>query len=299
LNFKYDEEEYGKQIYTNGFQTDYTNSELTILVKYLKEVKKFKRKETEDFLYEFCKKYIKGFNKISYYKAIDRAILKGRRGDNKLVTIKSIPIFKEELIYIDSLEITHEYKKLLLSFLVNKKISLTIKDLHYGSNEMSTYFEGNKKRYEGIFKSANIVEKLKVDEMIHELVSKGVIQSVIKGSIILDYLYSIYKVREETIQVMNKKTEEIEDKIKKIIEYDIKDYELYEEINDLDNIGYIFDFYKEVNNVKRCDQCQCYIKLKSVNSKAKYCVGCAKIIKNEQNKRYIKDSKDKIGKCEC
>lgn len=293
MNFKYNEEQYGEEIYTNGFQTDYINSELTILVKYLKQIKNFKKKETEEFLYKFCEKHIEGFNKINYYKSIDKAILKGRKGDNKLITIKSISIYKEEMEYIDSLEIDHEYKKLLLVFLVNKKISLEIKRLNYCGNEMSTYFEGNKKRYGSIFKAANISGKLKIDEMIHELVNKNIIQSIIKGGIILEYLYPLYEIREEVIQVKNKITDKIEDKIKKIIVYDIKNYELYEEISDFENIGFVFDFYKEINNVKKCDNFrECKRLIRVTNNKIKYCKSCAEEKEKTRKREWKRNNKE-------
>jgi len=288
MNFKYNEKLYGETICNNGFQTEYINSELTILVKYLKEVKSFKRKETETFLYEFCEKYIEGFNKVKFFKVIDRAIVNGRKRSNKLIVIDKIPIYKEEIEAIDNLKIEHEYKKLLLAFLINKKISLTIRKIHDESiNTMSAYFEGNKKRYTDIFKTTNIVGKYKVEDMIHKLVDNNIIESVINGGIVLEFLYPIYDLEIESYQSKNYKTGKMEDKKKKIINYNVDDYELYEEISDFDNIGYVFDYYKGENGIKKCECCGKYIKQKS-KKPPKYCEICAKEInriKTLENKK--------------
>jgi hypothetical protein len=276
VDFKYNEELYGEKIFTEGFQTNYTSSELVILVKYLKEVKQYRRKDTEKFLYEFCKKYIEGFNEINYFKVIDRAIKMGRKKDNKLIVIKNIPIFKEELKYIDNLHISHEHKKLLLSFLVNKKIRLEIRNINNDekSKEIIAYFEGDKKRYGSLFRSSNVNNKYKINEMIHELVNEKIIQSIINGGIVLEFLYDIYETWEENIEVRNKITGKVEKQKRKHIIYDTQKYELYELIKDFDNIGYVFDYYKGENKIKKCQCCGKYIKQ---NGRVqKYCNECAK-----------------------
>ena len=99
MQYKYNEQEYGKKIYDDGFQTDFVRYELVVLVKYLKSIG-MKKKETEVFLYEFCEKYIISFNKIKYYKVIDGAIRDGRRGNNKLIVVKQILIMKKTIFLI-------------------------------------------------------------------------------------------------------------------------------------------------------------------------------------------------------
>lgn len=284
MDFKYNEKLYGETLFNNGFQTDYFNSELTILVKYLKEIKEYKRKDTEEFLYDFCKKYIEGFNEVKYFKVIDRAIVKGRKRDNKLMVIENISIYKKELEEIDKLNIEHEYKKLLLAFLISKKISLKIRESHDESiNEMSAYFEGDRKRYNDIFKTANIVGKYKVDSMIYELVNKKILESVINGGIILKYIYPIYDTRKETYKVKNKETDELEDKEKSIIVYNVDDYEIYEKITDFDNVGYIFDYYKKENGIKKCEFCGKFFKPK--NKKATTVKNCSEECSKASNKK--------------
>jgi hypothetical protein len=277
LNYKYNEELYGKTIYKKGFQTNYIKSELTILVKYLKQIENKNKKETEKILYEFCKKHIEGFNNIQYFKVIDSAIRNGRKKNNRLITIKSIPLYKKEIEYIDKLSLNHEYKKLLLSFLVNKRISHEVRKIHDSKcNELSVYFGGSNRKYRDVIKSANLVDKYKIDDMIYELVNSNIIASIINGDIVLEFMYKIYGYESEYVTIKDEVVEK-----KKII-FNPNNYEIYEELTNFENIGYIFDFYKGVNNVKKCGKCGTYIK--SNNNKHKYCKLCAKETNIEKTK---------------
>lgn len=64
--------------------------------------------------------------------------------------------------------------------------------------------------------------------------------------------------------------------------------DVYERITDFENIGYIFDYYKEEIRVKKCENCGKYIKAK--NNKTKYCDECAKKIKLEQTRSIARES---------
>lgn len=291
MNYKYNEKLYGEVLYKSGFQTNYTKSELVILVKYLKQIKGLSKKDTEKFIYEFCEKYLEGFNKVQYFKVIDSAIQKGRRKDNNLIVIENIPILKSELEYIDGLEIEHEYKKLLLAFIVHKKINLEIHRLIDEDAKLSAYFGGSNKKYREIFKTANISNKYKVNDMINELVNKGIIKSIIKGDILLDYMYSIYYTTEKEVEIKNKITHEANKEIRKTILYDVREEDIYESITNFDNIGYIFDYYKGTNKVKRCENCGDYIKQKS--NKTKYCDRCKKEIRKQDKLKCWNKNKNK------
>lgn len=261
MKYKYNEREYGEAIFNNGLQSDFVRYELVVLVKYLKSLG-YKKKETEVFLYDFCEKNIEGFNKVKYYKVIDGAIRDGRKRDNKLIEVKEILLMKNEMEYIDNLEVDHEYKKLLLGFLVKKKISLAINKINNDEATLSNYFGGGKKGFREVFQMSNIKSGYKVDSMITELVKKGIVISVIKGDVVLDY-------------------------ITKIPEGD----EVYEVIKDFDNIGWAFDYYKGVKGIKKCDECGDFIKITNIkNTSQRYCDKCSKS-KELERKRIWKNKK--------
>lgn len=271
MEYKYNEREYAKKIYKEGFQTRFIKYELVILVKYLKELGKTK-KDTEKEIYEFCEKHIEKFNKIKYYKILDGAIRDGRKKNNKLIVLDSIMIMNSELKHIDDLDIGHEYKKLLLSMLVSKKISFELSKIQPKQGEeekkLSLFVGGSTKKYKEIFKLANITGKYeiegkhytyKIDDMINDLVKKGLVSSLDNhsGLIYVNCLKEIEQDGEIFYELKNK---------------------------DFDNIGYIFDYYKGENKIKSCSECGSLFKQKS--NKQKYCDKCSKIIKNEQNKSY-------------
>ena len=250
VGYKYDELAYAEEIFKNGFQSTFLRYELVVLVKYLKHIG-YSKSSTEAFLYDFCRKHITGFNEVKYYKVIDGAIRDGRKKKNPLIIVQNIPIWISELEYIDSLNVDHEHKKLLLSFLVKKKISLEIHKLINKDAKISTYFEGNKKKFKEIFECANIVGKYKVDFMVNKLVKENIVISTYNGDLILDFINKI----------------ELLDKSSGV-------YHLLEPC-DFENVGAVFDCYKGTNKVAKCEVCGKIVKYKG-KKKNKYCEKCAK-----------------------
>lgn len=250
LGHKYNELEYAKEIFNNGFQSTFLRYELVVLVKYLKYLE-YGKKETEEFLYSFCRKHIDNFNVVKYYKVIDGAIRDGRKKKNPLIIVQDIPVLVSDLEYIDNLDIDNEHKKLLLSFLIKKKISLEIHKLINKEAKISVYFEGSKKKFKEIFDHANINGKYKVDFMVNKLVNKNIVTSTYDGNIILDFISEI----------------EANDKSKEV-------YHLLKPC-DFENIGLIFDCYKNINRVTKCESCGKIVKSKGKKYN-KYCEVCAK-----------------------
>ena len=277
MNYRYNELEYAEKIYKNGFQTDFIKYELILLVKYLKQEKNMKLNDTINFIYKFCEKHIESYNQVLFYKVIDGAIKEGRKRNNKLIEIKSLPIYKCELEYIDSIKIENDYKKILLSFLINKKISHEVMKINNKNidNKISVYFNGTMKKYNKILKVSNLKEKHDINLVINKLVDLNLnkndklIVPLVKGNIILQYINKIdYKKNNE-------------------IFYDMP-------ISGLNNIGYIFDYYKKVPNIKKCEGCKILIKSKS--NKQKYCPRCAKEIHKQNKLECWNKNKDKYRK---
>ena len=269
MTYKYNEKEYGKLIYEKGFQTRFIRYELIVLVKYLKYVEDFSKKKTEEFLYEFCKKYIEGFNKVKYYKVIDGAIRNGRKRSSKLIVIDKINIMKNEIEYIDKLDIDNEHKKLLLSILVSKKISMEIYKINHGEAKLSTYFNGTRKKFSEVFKNAKIIGKHKINDMIKHLVDKGILESIIKGDLGLKFIEEIMDIKVEDDVFYELKTKEFE------------------------CVGHVFDFYKGDSKIKKCEECGCLIRLRTANSNTKYCDECAREIHKEIKRNTWHKNKNK------
>ncbi len=259
IDYKYDELSYAEKIYKEGFQTDFIKYELILLVKYLKQEKNFKVKETEEYLYDFCEKHIPNFNKVLYFSVIDKALKEGRKRKNKLIVIKKIDILESELKYIDELEIEYEYKKILVAFLLHKKINREINSIRNSdSNEkISIYFEGSVKAYNKIIRLSNLEEKHNINLIINKLIKADIIKSLNKGNILLSYI--------EKIPIDNNN-----------IFYELPP-------DGFNNLGYVFDYYKEKEDIKKCEKCGVLIKTK--NNRKKYCRQCSKEIEKENSKK--------------
>lgn len=263
MNYKYNELEYAKAIKENGFQTRFIRYEILVLVKYLKELG-YSKKETTEFIYDFCEKNIEGYNEVKYYKTIDKMIMDGRKKGNGLIVVNNLPIMNKEISYIDSLGIDFESKKLLLSMLVKRKIAYEInKDTNRNRLVLSPYFNGTKKTFREVFKSSNIsTSSYKVDQMVSDLVSRGILTSVVKGDVVLEFMYDIYPFEIEVVDGVEKR----------YIKYEIDEDDVFYRLNDFENVGYVFEYYKGDKKIKECSVCENLFKKRS--NRQVYCKPC-------------------------
>jgi hypothetical protein len=262
---KYNELAYAENIYKNGFLTKHFPTELRLLILYFRDVLGLKPKEREYKVYEFCRKYIPNFKKEKFYKSINKALQAGLNKEQKLITIPKIDIYQVELDYINSLDLNQDYKKVLFTFFVQKKLDKTVYELKHGKdNEYNIlYFKGGSKKYNNIKKISNIQNKtLLNDEVINNLGGLGLVKILHKGAIILEY---INNCKEEGNIVFS--------------------------ITDYDNIGLYLDYYNNIKGVIKCEQCGKIIKMK--NNRQKYCEECYKEINQSDAKYRMQRYRDK------
>lgn len=269
LSHKYDELEYAKEVYKNGFQSAFVRYEIMVLVKYLKFLG-YDKKNTEREIYNFCQEHIENFNEVKFYKVIDGAIRDGRKLSSPLIIVKSIPIYVKELEYIDSLNIEHEYKKLLLSMYVKKKISLEIHKLTNEKAKLSLYVNAHRKNAKEIFESAKITGKHKFDYMVNYLLNKEIIGLVYNGDVVLECISNMDEICED-------------------------DEVYYNLLNsEFNYCGLVFDLYKSVNRVKVCGRCCQIIKCNGrKDNSRKYCDKCSKIINTEKTRERVRKHREK------
>ena len=229
-NYKYDEISYAEKIYKdNKFQTKYIPTELKLLVLYYRDYLGLKPKERKIKLTKFCKDNIPNYNKAIHYKIINRVLQKGSNKKEKLIKVETLDIHKDEVEYINSLNVDYEYKKLLFAFLVQMRLNKTVSELKNEKEYTSIYFKGGKKKYQNIKSMANVSSKINInDDFINQL-SQGDNQLI---SIIHSGLISLNFVKQ------CKQTGNVAIKI--------KDYE---------NVGWYFDYYNHVDGVVLCDYC--------------------------------------------
>lgn len=254
---QYNEIAYAEKMIKEGFIGKSYTTDLFILSKYLRHVKEMKKQDHVDYIKDFCSKYLIDYNEVLMGNKIDRAIENGRKLKNKPLVIESIPLYKEELECINRLEISEDYKKILLSMLFSKKLSHEkARQLHSSTNE-SWYLGGNKKKYSEILKASKTKDRYNIHLVISELIKLGILTSTYNSDIVLSFMDEV-----ECGEVL----------------YNVKPTDFW-------CIGLYMDLYLDNKNVKLCDECNRIIKLPTKNSNMKYCKDCAKVINIEKTKK--------------
>ena len=260
IKYKYQEETYALEILKNGFTSSFIASELKILVKYFKQLG-HKPKEREELIYQFCEKYLDGYNKVLHYKIINSVLNYGKKKDAVLIQIDNVVVTSGEISFIDNLELNQDHKKILFTLLILSKLNKNEYEIRHGKKANDEYYFGGKESYyRDLKKRANVptyrTKKDKnVNEIIYDLNQLKLTESVSRGVLKLNYLYEIPRDGDVVITV-----------------------------NNYDNIGLYYDLYSGIDKIKQCECCGVPIKVN--NNKMKYCGVCAKVIKNENNKKY-------------
>ena len=244
-SYKYDENTYAKKIFdSNKFQTKHIPTELRLLVIYYRDVLGLKPKDRKIKLYKFCEDNIPDFNKAVYYKIINRALQRGSNKKQKLVTIDKVDIYKDEVDYINSLDIKYDYKKIMFAFLVQMRLNKIMYEKRNNKEYKATnYFKGGKQKYKNILSMANVSSKIDInDDFVNDLsqVENPLITILYKGLIILNFLDNCKQSGD--------------------IVFVIKNYE---------DVGWYFDYYNHVDKVKLCAYCE--QPFKQVHGNELYC----------------------------
>jgi hypothetical protein len=118
----FNELEYAEQMLKKGFLEDKYLFELKILAKYYNKIKELKTQDIKIKLKDFCEKFLPEYNEVLHLEMIAKAVHYGVQKKNILVVIPPIPIMKNELMKIKSLN-NLELEKLAFTGLVLGKIN--------------------------------------------------------------------------------------------------------------------------------------------------------------------------------
>lgn len=261
---QYKERTYAQEILKDGFTSNHVSYELKMLVKYYKDLG-YKPKQRKEMIYKFCEENLEGYDRVLHFKMINSALNYGANKKNKLIEIDCINVSEQELTCIDSLEISHEYKKILFTLLVLDKLNKKYFEIRNEEKAKDEYYFGGDGNYKNLISSSKVTLKRSqnIHSIIGEMVKLGLLETIGKGNIKLSFLYDIPK-----------------------------DESVISSITTYDNIGYYYDLHMSVNKVKECECCKVPIKVR--NNKSKYCEKCGKE-KEKIRKREWKRGKNKNG----
>lgn len=275
MNNKYNELEIARDLYENGLQNmNNIGNELRLVAIYIRRVLDLKPKQLREQMYGYSEKYIIGYKREKYYSIINRAINNATKKGSCLISIENIPVYKEELEYINSVEIKSEYeyecRKLMFTLLVRMKLNKEIFNMRNTDEDKSCsgkYFKGGQRKYNELKRQAKLPDKIKLnEELFHDLYRSELVEPKYNGLIEFKFIDEINKL-ESSEEIIS--------------------------INQFDDIGWYYDLYMGDAKIKRCESCGKLIKIKSKHDgSSKYCESCAKRIKNEQNKEYYHNNKE-------
>lgn len=255
--FLFKERDRAEFIINKGFVGNYIKSDISVLLKYYKEsgmVKKDAICEVKRIL-----KKTMGCSEVSekYENEIKSIADKSYHKDSKLIHVDKVDIYKEELEFINNLEVRYSLKKILFTLLIYKKIEFEITDHKCNVN----YYSDNdykRRNLKLIYGSA-----MKLDESVFELSKLDLLQNGYNSDIKLLFI----------------------DKINELDKTDVV-YEVVE----FENSALYFDMYNSRGNkIKPCQNCKMLFKPKS--NAGKYCKNCAKEVKMQQDRSYHYDKK--------
>lgn len=277
MNNKYNELEMAKDLYENGLHNmNNIGNELRLVAIYIRRVLDLKPKQLREQMYGYAEKYIIGYKREKYYPIINKAINNAVKKGSCLISVENIPIYKEEIDYINSVEIKseHEYecRKLMFTILTKMKLNKEIFNIRNMDKEKECsgkFFKGGQRKYNELKRQAKIPDKIKLNEnLFHALYNSKLVEPKYNGLIEFKFIDGINEL-------------ELENKVI--------------EINQFDDIGWYYDLYMGDAKIKQCEVCGKLIKIKSKHDgSSKYCEECAYIVNLEKQKE--RDLKKKLRK---
>lgn len=269
MNNKYNELEMAKDLYENGLHNmNNIGNELRLVAIYIRRVLDLKPKQLREQMYGYAEKYIIGYKREKYYPIINKAINNAVKKGSCLISVENIPIYKEEIDYINSVEIKseHEYecRKLMFTILTKMKLNKEIFNIRNMNEEKECsgkFFKGGQRKYNELKRQAKIPDKIKLNEnLFHDLYNSKLVEPKYNGLIEFKFIDGINELELENKAI---------------------------EINQFDDVGWYYDLYMGDAKIKQCEVCGKLIKIKSnKDNSTKYCEKCKEEKHKEQDRIY-------------
>lgn len=245
MNYKYNEIDYAKLIYEQGFQDkSHMPTELRLAAIYMRRNLGYKPAKLKAEFYAWCSAHIENYSRPLHYKAVNKAINQAVKKGSHLICLPFVPVYTTELHYINNCKITDEngiiYKnsglcrKLLFTLMVQMKINMSLaaqKGSDSSHSDSYMCYKGGQRKYNELKKAAKLPQQIRINEdIIHHLYTSGLVTPLFGGLIRLDFMNDIYKL-------------------------DISSQKPAMKVEDFERIGWYFDYYNHEPGMLLCSAC--------------------------------------------
>ena len=250
--FAYKEIDYAKFIIKNGFKTENIKYECSILAKYYKSIG-LNKSEARSKIIDICNRSIKEFYYEMYYPLIESGINSGFKKD--IIQIDEIKFYKEELDYINNIDVNYSNKKLLFGLLLTKKLNQAVSS----SEKLGFVFNGNKRNYANLKRFSGLKNRTQkqINYMFADLIDLELISIRDDDRKYLLFMEHIQDSKELVFTVSNFETAIL-----------------------------LFDSYNDKYKVKECEVCGEVFKIES--NRHIYCKKCQKQKELQKYNQYNK-----------
>lgn len=254
MNYQYNELDYAKEIYVNGFLTNHIMTELKLVAVYIRRVLNRPPKLLKRELYEFGARYIPDYRVERDYVILDKAIRFAVKKDSALTHITSVAVHQNELDYLLGVPIVsgdgqmagaHDYicRKVMFTYLIYMKLNTAAMRWKNQSvlaaasaEEAGTLFQGHSfkggaAKYNKIKRMANLPDKTDINcDVIGSLGRAGLVTILFQGMIRLNFMDELYELgRQESPIVI--------------------------EVRNFDHVGWYLDYHLGQPRMKLCSHC--------------------------------------------
>ena len=252
--YSYKDIDYAKAIERNGFISNRVKSECEVLARYYNSLG-YPKKEIKNKIIEICNRSIKNFYYEMYYSIIESAINAGMKKEPTQVDY--ITIYKEELDYINSLDLKYPVKKLMYGILVLKKLSQQA----FHSEKMGFTLVGGADNYTKLKVFSGLKNRLRseIDYMFSDMLEAELISIRDDNKKYLLFLDNIQDSKEECFR-----------------------------IEDFETAYLHFDAYNKKYRVNQCECCGILFRDVSKYKPSQYCNKCQKEKELEKHVKYNK-----------
>ena len=179
--YQYRQEELAEYIWKHGFQSTYVSYELKLVALYIANKYSLSEGEVAASLQEFLQRVDPEYTKNKWCVRLFQATKSAAQKRAALLQCDSIKMYNSEYLYVNSLSLDNELKKVVWTMMVQKKLDKYSYETQYETPYTIFSYTNNKRRLSALPRIAGIKKKTGFDlgiDVLHPLIESGLLEVV-------------------------------------------------------------------------------------------------------------------------